>query len=326
MSVMIRIALAVGGLLTALLAAGSAIHAVGAPRDAAGRCVAPAERSIARMPVGFPMRGSPHPVTLTVMSRPASTSRFARAFRPVRAFRPARAFRSASTVRPAPGSRSARGSLRRGRAQLSAASMRGRGLGIATLITWLLAASIGVYMLHTWIDRGGLLRQRASGDRFPRLVIFGHVTLASTGLGVWSCYLVTNWIVLAWTAVGMLALIAGLGISTVTVFTPYPARAAPDGADQGTGGADATPAGPVTDADPVGIPAGRVSDEVLAKALTDDALAGKLVDDMLATLLAEPSGKQRKPQWHVTALIPAFHGVAAITTILLAVLTAATAR
>jgi hypothetical protein len=203
---------------------------------------------------------------------------------------------------------------------------RGRGLAIATLITWLLAASIGVYMLHTWIVRGGFNRQRSSGDRFPRLVIFGHVTLASTGLGVWCCYLVTNWIALAWTAVGMLALIAGLGISTVTVFTPYPAREVPDEAEPATGGADPAPADAVTDGEAVGVPAGRVSDEVFAKALTDDALAGKLVDDMLATLLAEPSGTRRKPHSHVTALIPAFHGVAAITTILLAVLTAATAR
>jgi hypothetical protein len=221
-------------------------------------------------------------------------------------------------------SRSAPSPRRGGRAQPAAASTGGRGLGIATLITWLFAASIGAYMLHTWIVRGGLNRQRDSEDRFPRLVIFGHVTLASTGLGVWSCYLVTNWIALAWTAVGMLGLIAGLGISTVTVFTPYPARAAPEGAGQAS--AEAAAAGAAAEAEPGGESAGGVSDEVLARALTDDALAGKLVDDMLATLLAEPSGKQHKPQWHVTALIPAFHGVAAITTILLAVLTAATAR
>jgi hypothetical protein len=295
MSVMVRAAVALGGLLTALLAAGCAIHAAGAPRGPAQSCAAAAEHSLVQrgMPAGCQGRSGTGVARLTAVSRPASGARR----------------RTPELQKPS-----------------AAAPAQNRGLAIATLITWLLTASIGGYMLHTWIVRGGLNRQRASGDGFPRVVIFGHVTLASTGLAVWACYLLTNWAALAWTAVGLLTLVAGLGISTVTLFTPYPARAALAGAGPAAGPADPAQAAGVTEDVPVQVAAEKISDEVLARALTDDVLASKLVDDMLATLLDEPPGSARKPQWHVTALIPAFHGALAITTILLAVVTAASTR
>lgn len=37
---------------------------------------------------------------------------------------------------------------------------------VATLISWLLTASLGGYMLRTWIACGNLARERASG-RYP---------------------------------------------------------------------------------------------------------------------------------------------------------------
>jgi hypothetical protein len=71
----------------------------------------------------------------------------------------------------------------------------------------------------------------------------------------------------------------------------------------------------------------RLTDEVLARALTDDALAGRLADDVLASLPHGPShggGRPHsKPRQHMAPLIPAAHGMAAVTTFLLAVLTAA---
>ncbi|WP_211244050.1 hypothetical protein [Actinospica robiniae] len=54
---------------------------------------------------------------------------------------------------------------------------------VAALITWLITALGGFYLLGTWIARGALRSPGAS--RLPRPVIFGHFLLAATGLVVW---------------------------------------------------------------------------------------------------------------------------------------------
>jgi hypothetical protein len=65
---------------------------------------------------------------------------------------------------------------------------------------------------------------------------------------------------------------------------------------------------------------GRVSDEALATALADEALASKLINDMLEGLPGQqPEGRSRR---HLALLIPAGHGVAAVATFVLAVLSA----
>jgi len=51
-------------------------------------------------------------------------------------------------------------------------------MGLAALIAWLLTASIGGYMLRTWIARGGLRRQRATGVGVPPGIVFGHASAA----------------------------------------------------------------------------------------------------------------------------------------------------
>jgi hypothetical protein len=207
-----------------------------------------------------------------------------------------------------------------------------RALAFVTLITWLIDAGSGGYMLRTWIARGGLRRQRAS-DRLAPRVVFGHFGMASTGLLVWVSYLATRWIVLAWLAVGLLMVVIGLGVSTVTLWTPFPAhRAGTEGAAGGAGAAwgAAGAAGPDSGDPAVGpfaAPAedalgGRLTDEMMNRALTDDALLSRLVEDVVAGARAVPSRAARKSIPNVTALIPAGHGMAAIATMLLAVLTA----
>jgi hypothetical protein len=228
----------------------------------------------------------------------------------------------------------------------AAAAAPSRTLAFVTLITWLIDAGSGGYMLRTWIARGGLRRQRAS-DRLAPRVVFGHFGMASTGLLVWLSYLATSWIVLAWLAVGLLMLVIGLGVSTVTVWTPFPAHregAQSAGESAAWGAGEAGPeAGPRTGmgASPgAGDPAvsrfaasaedalgGRLSDEMLNRALTDDALLSRLVEDVVAGAREVPSrGTARRSIPNVTALIPAGHGMAAIATMLLAVLTAVGAR
>jgi len=224
----------------------------------------------------------------------------------------------------------------------AAAAAPSRTLAFVTLITWLIDAGSGGYMLRTWIARGGLRRQRAS-DRLAPRVVFGHFGMATTGLLVWLSYLATGWIVLAWLAVGLLMLVIGLGVSTVTVWTPFPAhRAGADsagdaaawgagqagprtgmGASPGTGDPDAGRFAASAE-DALG---GRLTDETLNRALTDDALLSKLVEDVVAgARQVPPPGAARRSVPNATALIPAGHGMAAIATMLLAVLTAVGAR
>lgn len=194
------------------------------------------------------------------------------------------------------------------------AGMPGRGLGIAALSTWVVDAVSGAYMLATWIIRGGLRRQRAS-DRLAPRVVFTHFGLAGTGLLVWISFLATRWIALAWLAVGLLMLVIGLGISTVTLWTPFPAHRDADAA------ADADSAPQATAAE--GGLTGRLTDETLARALTDEALLARLIDNVVASVPADPSRPDRKPRPHLATIVPAGHGLAAIATFLLALLTAA---
>jgi hypothetical protein len=65
--------------------------------------------------------------------------------------------------------------------------------GLAALIAWLLTAGIGGYMLRTWVARGGLRRQRATGVGVPPAVVFGHAGAALVGLTVWISYLSSGW-------------------------------------------------------------------------------------------------------------------------------------
>jgi hypothetical protein len=141
---------------------------------------------------------------------------------------------------------------------------------------------------------------------------------------VWLSYLATSWIVLAWLAVGLLMLVIGLGVSTVTVWTPFPAhRATGMGASPGTGDPAVSRFGASAE-DALG---GRLTDETLNRALTDDALLSRLVEDVVAGAREVPSrGAARRSIPNATALIPAGHGMAAIATMLLAVLTAVGAR
>jgi manganese efflux pump family protein len=203
-----------------------------------------------------------------------------------------------------------------------------RTLALATLVTWLLDAGSGGYMLRTWIVRGGLRRQRSS-DRLAPRVVFTHFGMASTGLLIWLGYLATRWMALAWLAVGMLTLVIGLGVSTVTVWTPFPAHRAPAGTDGPGDPANLGDLGDLGVSSP-GSPdedalTGRLTDEMLTRALTDDVLLSHLVEDVVAQSRTHPRKPPRRSKAHAVTLIPAGHGMAAIATMILAVLTAATA-
>jgi hypothetical protein len=177
-------------------------------------------------------------------------------------------------------------------------------MGIVTLATWLLTMSAGGYMLRSLIRHGALRQQRAVRDGLHPGVLIGHFSLALTGAAAWISYLATGWAPLAWAAVGLLMPTIGLGICTVTLWTPYPRSPA------------AAPPAPA----PVTPPA------VLARAMTDDALAARLVEDVIASLPAEPPARPRQRRAQAAAVIPFGHGLAAVVTFVLAVVTATGAR
>jgi hypothetical protein len=168
-------------------------------------------------------------------------------------------------------------------------------IGLAALIAWLATASIGVYMLRTWVARGGLRRQRATGVGVPPVVVFGHASAALTGLAVWVSYLVTGWRPLAWLGVTLVCAAICLGICTVTLWTPYPVVVVEQDAE---------------------VRAARAREARLAAAGPQDAFT--VTDEMIAELLAGPP-PPRPRRRQLLPLIPLVHGFGALTTFLLTV-------
>ena len=179
----------------------------------------------------------------------------------------------------------------------------------ATFISWLLTASLGGFMLRTWLVRGGLRRERARTGGLPPQLIFGHAGLALSGLVVWTAYLASGARALAWTAVGMLMLTVGLGLCTVTLWTPYPARK--PGERRTT---------------PWDEPAMVVPETAAGAAAGGDPTDYQITDEMIARLIdetrSEAAGRRRPVRPNPAVLVPIAHGFAAITTFVLAVTTA----
>ena len=110
-------------------------------------------------------------------------------------------------------------------------------MAIAAMIAWVLTASIGAYMLRTWVTRGGLRRQRATGAGVPPAVVFGHASAAVSGLLIWLGFVDTGLDLLAWLGVTVIAGAVALGVCTVTLWTPYPVADPPSqGGRGGLGG------------------------------------------------------------------------------------------
>jgi hypothetical protein len=199
-------------------------------------------------------------------------------------------------------------------------------MAVATLICWLIAGSAGIYMFTTWRRRGGPEHQQAREDGLPPWMILTHLSFGALGFTAWAGFVVTGWDWLAWIGVGLLMPGIGLGICTVTLWAPYPAPpgdGTPVPGDAGPGGA-----GPVSGM--LAAPAenaigGQLTDELLARALANEAHTGKLINEILASLPGQQP-PARKSRHHLAPLIPAGHGIAAVATFVLAVVSAIGAR
>ena len=108
-------------------------------------------------------------------------------------------------------------------------------MAIAALITWVITAGLGLFMLGTWIAKGGARAQTmagatatagagaapgtdgaagpsdTTGSHFPPPAVFGHFLLAASGLVLWIVYVVNDDSTLAWIAFGILVIVAGIG-------------------------------------------------------------------------------------------------------------------
>lgn len=206
-------------------------------------------------------------------------------------------------------------------------------LGLATLLSWIFTASIGAYMLRSLVRHGALHRQRSVRDGLSPRVLYAHFSLALSGLVIWAAFLITGWGPLTWVAVALLTPAIGLGICTVTLWTPYPRS--PGEPAQAPGPGQAAGPGQLSDgshragrfAPPAhGAAAGRVTDATLARALTDEVLAARLVDEVIASLPEGTPRRPRKPRVYPAAVIPFGHGLAALATFTLAVVTAVGTR
>jgi hypothetical protein len=89
-------------------------------------------------------------------------------------------------------------------------------MGVAALISWLVTAFVGLYLLAVWLIENDVTHRGAAASRLPGPVILGHVLLVLAGLVVWVLYLLTDSAADGWAAVVILAAIATLGLTMLT--------------------------------------------------------------------------------------------------------------
>src|SRR5258708_9398532 len=84
---------------------------------------------------------------------------------------------------------------------------------VAALITWIITAFGGVYLLAIWLIEYDVSAPGGAVSRLPRTVITGHVLLATPGLVVWIVYLIVDRYMLALIALSTLLAVALLGLT-----------------------------------------------------------------------------------------------------------------
>jgi len=116
---------------------------------------------------------------------------------------------------------------------------------------------------------------------------------------------------LAWLGVTVVTGAIALGVCTVTLWTPYPVADPPSrGGQEGRGGQGRT----VSPLEQGGSGGDRSPRD------------NTVTDEMIADLLADPFPVSRRPRLKMAGLVPVAHGFGALTTFMLAVLAAISAR
>lgn len=199
----------------------------------------------------------------------------------------------------------------------------------ATLVSWLVTVSLGAFMLRTWLARGGLPRERAKAGGLPPQLIFGHATAAVTGLLTWAGFVASGKRPLAWAAVVILTVVVSLGVCTVTLWGPYPVRKPTERRPSPGGGGPAGTPGPGPPGQGQG--RGQGQDAVVGSAASRAATGQgdrqpvfEVTDEMINRFLADPAPHGYPFRLDPAVLVPVAHGFLALTTYLLAVMSAVT--
>jgi len=131
-------------------------------------------------------------------------------------------------------------------------------VAFAALITWFAAVLAGLYMLTVWLIENDVSARRAAPSHLPVPVIFGHLTLAVSGLALWVAYLILDRQMLAWIAFGLLSVIALLGLTMFARWIPVYREPVPTAAKR-----EAVPTGSLFQTVPAENP-GQTMEEPLA--------------------------------------------------------------
>jgi len=99
-------------------------------------------------------------------------------------------------------------------------------MSVIALVTWVVTAGLGFFMVVTWARAGGVRVGAASatgdsataaptghpaGTQFQQPLVFGHFLLAATGLVIWIIYVAVDSDALAWVAFVLIVLAAAGG-------------------------------------------------------------------------------------------------------------------
>jgi hypothetical protein len=99
-------------------------------------------------------------------------------------------------------------------------------LSLSALAAWILTAAAGIYLLAGWLADRGPRRGGSRAAAMPPVIIVSHLGFAVAGLATWIAFVATDVAVLAWIAVGIILVVAGLGMATLVTALPEPAAAA----------------------------------------------------------------------------------------------------
>ena len=99
---------------------------------------------------------------------------------------------------------------------------------LAALLTWIMTAGGGLYLLTIWLIEYDREFQSVAATRLPVPVISTHALLAVLGLFLWSVDILTNSPGLNWLAAGILGVVAVLGLTMavrwIGVYRAYGSR------------------------------------------------------------------------------------------------------
>jgi hypothetical protein len=84
----------------------------------------------------------------------------------------------------------------------------------AALITWVLTALGGSTLAVMWLRHGGA----GQGEGIRALRLLSHAVLAAVGLALWTGFVLSDEPAFAWSAVGLLVVVAVIGASMFAIW------------------------------------------------------------------------------------------------------------